>query len=535
MTNETTGYLTFYDMSTGIFNVPDPTKQLSDYEWPGEDPTDPTSDPDYMVKDWTTWMLALSYWLEYYFDIEVSSGDGSSLGQVGSRRYNSQALYSGRYRQYIERDNDWSSDDLGRYDPPLDDSWPNFQQYRCPSPFDYRASDSDPYTSATGKWQGTEKFDFIHNRFDIILKLKKDNNNLNNLGIRIKYPITTTGTADYVEQSDAWTVGCSSNSNAAFIVPGAVPIVIENNDIIQPIFNDYYMDTCGNDELTAGNKAFGYITFFSSTINSGSSEYFNDYVVNQYRIKYKGNIYDRHSLPTYGGGDRVTTFLKWNKDFEQYLNSGYKFSVKGRPYNHIYFRKSMDDKNINICILDQSYGKKFDFIVFENTDGSQTLLLGNDNKSFYNGRCRDNMYRYIDQEVSGVYYKNYDIANTYGTIGNTMISNKQENGQYLNKLTPSKAGYYYDVRDSNYNLIDATGNWRLELFSPFNNVYATNLFLVTRCGTQDLLSIDGKYIIATLNGDLTKFLVFTFNGRTLHEYSTNDNNTMFAIPIEVIE
>ena len=535
MTNETTGYLTFYDMDTGIFNVPDPTKQLSDYEWPGEDPTDPTSDPDYMVKDWTTWMLALSYWLEYYFDIEVSSGDGSSLGQVGDTRYYSQIPGSDRYRRYLERDNDWSSEDLGRYDPPLDDSWPNFQQYRCPSPFDYRMSDSDPYTSATGKWQGTEKFDFVHNRFDVILKLKKDNNNLNNLGIRVKYPITTTGTADYVEQASTPTMVtyCASNSNAAFIVPGAVPVVIESNNIIQPIFNDYYMNSKG--DIVVDNKAFGYITFISTTINGGSIEYKNDCVVDQYRIKRNGNLmYNRRSLPVYEGED-VTAFLKWDKDLEQYLYSGYKFSVKGRPYNHIYFRKSVNDKNINICILDQAYGKKFEFIIFENTDGSQTLLLGNNNKSFYNGGCRNRMYRYIDQEISGGYYKNYDIAYTYGTIGNTMISNKQENGQYLNKLTPSKAGYYYDVRDSNYNLIDATGNWRLELFSPFNNVYASSLFLVTRCGTQDLLSIDGKRIIATLNGNLTKFLVFTFNGRTLHEYSTNDNNTMFAIPIEVIE
>ena len=530
MTNEITGYLTFYDINTRIFNVPDPTKQLSDYEWPGEDPADPTSDPDYMVKDWTTWMLALSYWLEYYFDIEVSSGDGSSLGQVGTSDYTGSIPEGGTYRQYIERDNDWSSDDLGRYDLPLDIDWPNFQRYRCPSPFDYRTSDSDPYTPATGKWQGTEKFDFIHNRFDVILKLKKSNNNLNNLGIRIKYPITTTGTGDHIEQSTGWTSFSSSNDNATFIVPGAVPIIIENNNVVQPIFNSYYMNDYGSDTVISGNKAFGYITFFSSTLSTNN--YKNDCAVNQYRVKYDGHTYYKYYLPSTGYSN---TFLKWDKDFEEYLPSDYKFSIKGLPYNHIYFRKSVDDKNINICILDQTYGKEFEFIVFENTDNSQTLLLGNDNKLVSSWGCRDHMYHYIDEVISDIYYKNYNIAYTYGTIGNTMISNKQESGQYLNKLTPSKRGYYYDVRDSNYNLIDVTGNWRLELFSPFNNVYATNLFLVTRCGTQDLLSIDGKHIITTFNGHLTKFLVFTFNGRTLHEYSANDNNTMFAMPIEVIE
>ena len=230
MSNGIIGNFKMYD-ENGNFISPNPEIE---YDWP----SDEIVGNNKKVTNWNTWMRAFSYWLRDKLNFTVSSGPGTTMGKIGRLNTerevynlstdsprtnlvesayidnNNNLQYNLPDNQNNQMDNDWTNENYGLY--PLsngNDGYADWENYRAPSPFrplkiergkdsqgvsiyDYYYTDGPDENGKlkwTGKWLGTETFDDINNRFDIIL----NSNNFDNLGFRVKYPLTTTSTRTF--------------------------------------------------------------------------------------------------------------------------------------------------------------------------------------------------------------------------------------------------------------------------------------------------------------------------------------------------
>ena len=494
---EKSGYFEFYDIITQDF-IP-PVEGLESFK----------------ITNWTTWTKALCYWLENKFGFTIQQGDGSTMGII-----NPQSFYynfAASLREYFGYDNDWRQQ-LGSIkgvyvNPVLENSWAGFDDNRCPSFF----QNMDLWEVVTEMPAGKTVYDYAfqeeNNRFDVIIK--KSNNNL---GIRIKYPLTTTGTTDMSGNNPRF----SHNYNVTVSVPGSTIVDLREN-ISQPLINNTkkrYNSGSPHYLYDDTSCTLGYITFLDNVTNGHN---YIDSFIQQWcnndgytRVNNSTMTTERNQFVSYPAVNNIMT-------------DNFKFEIKCNGYNRIYYKTSFDNNVLNIAITNSSGKKVFEFVLFDNSDNTNTILLSNEIKRpHYFAHSRNDMSKWI--RSNGI--DNYDLDNTiYGIYGNAIVSNHIENDKFLAELLPVK--YHYDVRDTDHSLIDETGKWRLELFCPFREqqLFTKNLFLVTRCGTNELIGRDGTTIIGNLNNQRTKFLVYSFNGVNLQE-DTDDNNTLFAIPIE---
>lgn len=522
------GRITMYDNSTHYFIPPDPNET---YDWP----LDRIEDGNKLINDWNTWMRAVAYWLRDKFDFTISSGPGTSVGKIG--RLNNQNMNTSSSLpdiQYSQYDNDWTSSDFGRV--AVNDS--RWEEFRAPSPFRpyeengkyYYTADSNMVWNA--QWQGNEIFDDHNNRFDIIL----EHPNFNNLGLRFKYPLTTTNTRAY---ENYWS--CNGNRYEIYIVPACLPVL--NKQQIAFLSNcNGKLDTPSGETAVEGNFASsGFINFISNNV-------LNTYTCQYYHCYGWGNAKKADGTWNYGDGTQPESpanycwyeynYLNysassdprpWTPEYLEHVDNKNKlFSAAGLPYNTIYYKKTPDNKTLHIVIGDEQYNKVFEFIIHKNLDNSSGLLLP-DRK--YNR----NSSRYWTSS-NGASYQNYTTSSSntrsYGNIGGIVVSSNSGQNFANFIVTPTK--YYKDVRDTNYSLVDSTGLWRLENLCPIPNSETSceSLYLVTRCGTAEAINWEGKKIKGSLNGVSTKFLVFPFNGTTVGENNFSDCSTLFAIPIE---
>lgn len=219
MSNGIIGNFKMYDENGFI-----PPNSEIEYDWPSEE----IIGNNKKVTNWNTWMRAFSYWLRDKLNFTVSSGPGTTIGKIGRlnaerevynlptdsprtnlvesayRDNNNNLHYNLPNNQNNQMDNDWTNENYGLYPLGTDDNEgsEDWENYRAPSPFRPQqingknyytdGSDENGKLKWTGKWRN-ETFDDTNNRFDIIL----NSNNFDNLGFRIKYPLTTTSTRTF--------------------------------------------------------------------------------------------------------------------------------------------------------------------------------------------------------------------------------------------------------------------------------------------------------------------------------------------------
>ena len=522
------GKITMYNSDTHYFIPPDPNET---YDWP----VDKIVDGNKLIDNWNTWMRAVIYWLRDKFDFTISSGPGTSVGKIG-RLYGE---YMGQYGGlpdiiYSQYDNDWTSSDLGRV-AVHNSQW---EEFRAPSPFRPYEENGEYYYTAedsmvwNAQWQGSEKFDDHNNRFDIIL----EHPDFNNLGLRFKYPLTTTNTRGYENQPS-----CNGTRCEIYIVPACLPVL--NKQQIA------FLDNCNGTLSTPSGEIYGnfsnsgFIKFLTnSVLNAYTCQYYHAYnSTNAIKADGKYNYgdgttpgepnywhaYQYHYL-NYSEGSTTTPY-PWTPDYLEHVDSKSKlFSTAGLPYNTIYYKKTPDNKTLYIAIGSEQYGKILEFVIYKNLDNTSGLLLPD--RRYNRGSS------YYWNSSNGVSYQNYTTSSSntrsYGNIGGIVVSSNS--GQNFTNFIVTPTKYYKDIRDTDYSLVDNTGLWRLENLCPIPNSETSceSLYLVTRCGTPEEITWEGKKIVGSLNGISTKFLVFPFNGTAIGENNFNDCSTLFAIPIE---
>lgn len=529
--------LTMYDIDSGEFCKPDDSINYS--------PSD-----NFIVNNWNTWMRAFVYWMRDYFGFQVSRGPGTSMGQIGWRTARTLSAVSRPYHSIpgIGYDNDWTSEsNHGVYPIETD-------QIRESSPFEPTEENGIHYYSDdNSEWNATWGnnydlgFDDKNNRFDIIIT----NNEYDKLGLRFKYPITTTGfKRQSVGAYEASTDG--SFLNLTFPVPGFAPtlnqnlIARNNNTTVTESMSWYYLNSTGF--ITFLNKGIENFYIMQSQTTPGAN-YTRTNLSNKYLGFYQG----------------------WTPSLLNQIDSSLKFSAF-KQYNKIEFLK-YDDKVILISITDgDNILTQFSF--YKNTDNTSGLLIAEDlkrnkNESFSWINYKGNKYGILGTRayVNGA---QHFYGASYGNLGNIIVDSQNNF-----KVTPLK--YFKDIRGTkteivNYNnlsfnvmvieeiqsgssnlpiqigylpnyctpinanlslnLISPDGSWELKNFVDTLGHSADSLFLVTKAGTEDLTNKEGRIIKTEINNEIVKLLVIPFNGAKNEEYNTEDNSYLIAIPIE---
>lgn len=507
MVESNIGSFTMYNTETHIFNPPDSSKT---YDW---------IDEEFKITNWNTWMRAFSYWLRDKFDFTISSGSGSSLGLCGDVYQ-----YSSPPEDYVitGQDNDWNNNnEYGKYGTyPIDNIIA--VQNRCDSPFkpvkigeNYYYCDSDEL-EWNGQWRNNI-YDDINNRFDIILS----NNNFNSLGIRIKYPITTTGINKRgfpFSHSDSWRG--AGLYNCYYLNPGIVPTINETNlaTLSKCEFNTSYYDI---PEYTSRAGFVTLITLREKYI------YTNQYIDNSENTRYS---YINLSP------DFSNKIITWTPNFTDYLSNNMLnrlFSQTVYYCNTIQYCKSKDNTTLNITVINPTTSEKcLEFCFYKNLDNSSGLIIAEDGN-----QTRNESYTWLS--INGMDYGYYGLRpvesraeEAYGNYGNIIVSSNINQDFTPYRVKPIK--YSKDIRDTSVSLIDETGLWRLEKFCalPSSGTFCKDLFLVTHGGTKELFTNEDKYIMGNLSGKRTKFFVYPFNSQYLGERNTTDSVTFFAIPVE---
>lgn len=591
-----------FDSDTGVFIKPD---SETTYEWPA-DRVDSSNNP--VVVDWNTWVRCFGYWLRDKFSFDIFSGDGGSFGRIGrlqNRPHGTDYWYQESSSIYfegstfpddyhlpdnrnIQQDNDWANDDYGLA-PMVDDTNSNcWEEYRAPSPFrPQQINGINYYTDGTledgklkwtGKWNN-QIFDDENNRFDIIFQ----SNNFNNLGVRIKFPLTTTTTrcysSDHNENNiydetetstptdhDTLARHCDT-TNLMGIIPFLTATL--NKQQIAKLSNSYrWLCNWSFSGFSTSLLKFPKSDFtriflpqkFVGKYDENANYDFNSHPIitikknGNYRwyvpsqsYSQKGTVVENSDPPSdlsveyrsnLGDSDGPIGYIfnetpgiepfGWTKDtFEKLTESmtPYLFENTGRVFNYIRYYTSYDNSVLYLTIIDSKGNKGVELIFYKNEDNTTSGLLISEATPQSRGSSKS---WFSNNGVKYWKYKN-DTGRNYGNIGGLIVSSSGSNGNLDNfEATPLK--YYRDARDV---AIDDSGMWCLEKLCPLSNqeTYCKNLYLVTRLGTSSLVN-EFKKITCTINGVKTNFVVFPFNNKTLSEVNNTDSLTLLAIPIE---
>lgn len=631
MINQSVGRIEMYDASSFIFNKPDPSKT---YDWAPES----IENGELKVKCWNDWMRAFSYWMEYLFDFEISRGPGTSVGKIGPTdtvsSKNDAINDSPLIVDEMQFDNDWTYMDEqkelhGVYPVTSSLVW---KLCRAPGPFRPRKITEDGVTKYyyisqedyengnftqgwTGNWDYIDPdtnvkkyangYDNENHRFDIVLS----NSNFNNLGLRFKYPLTTTGlrynpTGRYTSYTYSNDFNSSYRTNVFFNSPGIIPITKNENTLKQIAIltktNNAtkmlsaldFIDFIGWREQffrlisIEGWCVVGDIRFYDNNYvykdcnsiktdgtiyttetsnwdcgydykNSGQF-YRNGASGRRSNIKIEYGVYSKPSDITDSSYSATSDFdmldfdtlrsqgkitrepLSWSSELENHIQNYFSFGELGINSNILKFYKSYNNDTINIIVSGEDQIKKYELLIYQTDDSNSGLLTGNSGNTLYYGST------ILSQSLRGTCstwnsssnytYDNYRVVSktnpiSYGNLGGMAATSM---GDFV--IDPKK--YYLDIRDpSNTSAIDSTGLWRIEKFCPISgkDTHCNNLYIVTRCGTNDLIGADGKEIIAKVDNKIKKFKVFPFNNKYEYEDNRNDISTLFAIPIEVID
>ena len=593
-----------FDSDTGVFIKPDPE---AIYEWP-VDRVDSSNNP--IVIDWNTWVRCFGYWLRDKFSFNIFSGDGSSFGRIG-RLSNKPITSNNDWRQVgnsiyfedgvfptnwklpdninIQKDNEWANDDYGLVPMGVDDTGTNrWETYRAPSPFrPQQINGVNYYTDGTledgklkwtGKWNN-QTFDDENNRFDIILQ----SSNFNNLGVRIKFPLTTTTTRCYgpeynsanvydeTEKGTFWTEQILDTRCDTLNFMGIIPFLTAtlNRQQIAELSSGYrwlcnwsfsgfstsllkfsiddftriFLPQRFTEKYPAGNGNIDYYSHLIVTIKKNGNY---RWYVPSYSSE-KGQVVEDSTPPDdlsvmysskltiSSNSDNRYIFNEtsgiepfgWTKDtFEKFTDimTPYLFENTGRVFNYIRYYTSYDNSVLYLTIIDGNGVKGVELIFYKNEDNTSGLLI-----SEATPQTRNSSKSWFSS--NGVKYWQYknDTGRNYGNIGGLVVSSSGSNENLDNfEATPLK--YYRDARDV---VIDDSGMWCLEKLCPLSNqeTYCKNLYLVTRAGTDDFIN-EFKKITCTINGVKTNFIVFPFNNKFLREVNYTDSLTLLAIPIE---
>lgn len=595
-----------FDSDTGVFIKPDPE---TTYEWPA-DRVDSSNNP--IVVDWNTWARCFGYWLRDKFGFNIFSGDGSSFGRIGRlsnrpKNSNDSWFLEGNSIYFennvnptnwklpdntnIQKDNEWANDDYGLVPMGSDDIGTNWwETYRAPSPFrPQQINGTNYYTDGTledgklkwtGKWNN-QTFDDENNRFDVILQ----SSDFNNLGVRIKFPLTTTTTRCYgpdhhyaniynetETRTDSshytlethcdtlnfmgiipfltatlnrqqiaklssgyrwlcnWSFSGFSTSLLKFSIDDFTRIFLP-----QKFIGKYYesnSDINYNSHLIVTIKKNGNYRWYVPSKSSAKGTVIEDStppddlsVEYSSKLTRSDDIYDNKYIFNETSG--IEPF-GWTKDtFEKFTDvmTPYLFENTGRAFNYIRYYTSYDNSVLYLTIISSAGNKGIELIFYKNEDNTSGLLI-----SEATPQTRNNSKSWFSN--NGVKYWQYknDTGRNYGNIGGLVVSSSGSNENLDNfEATPLK--YYRDARDV---AIDDSGMWCLEKLCPLSSqeTYCKNLYLVTRAGTDNPIT-EFKRITCIINGVKTNFIVFPFNNETLGETNNNDRSlTLLAIPIE---
>ena len=449
-----------YDSNTGYFIKPDAEKADNEYEWAETS----VEDGNKKITDWNTWMRAFSYYMRDIFNFTIASGDGSSVGRVEFSIDDRDE----KYKRELDFgfDNDWSNEDYGR--TPIADE--DCTTYRMESPFrpakirkpivipDPTATHGKTigttevlyYTDGTiledgkynwtGKWNGTEKYDDTYGRFDILLT----SSFYDNLGLRFKYPITTTGVKSNnskISKNRRYVYGTNTKGRNSiyYTTPGVIPI--KNKKQVAKLINRV-VNTDNSTSLYSNSTTKGYVTFLKKTSgipNFVSQEYYtlrysgytttdysiqdfsgipetgdwgeydlvpedpskvrgdtqvvgikHNYFSDEYILSWvedeKNGTWDIKSFPVY----RQFT-IPWSKNFS--LSSGSIFEEKG--FNTIQYYKTNDNSVLVIEIINPNTKEKlFEFCFTKNIDESSNLMIGQNTNSISSYYWNDKIIEY---------------------------------------------------------------------------------------------------------------------------------------------
>ena len=487
---------------------------------------------NFEINSWNTWMRAFAYWMRDYFGFQITAGPGTSVGIIG-RYISKTALVSNQ----LNFDNDWTNENFGVY--PLEE---NVNVERVTSPFApveengtvyYGVKNPDDSYTWNAKWGECNDefgFDDNNNRFDIILTSQ----HYNNLGLRFKFPLTTTGIK---QGSDVSVVG---NVNRVYDLPGENLIfpypsflpTLNNEQIAKLITTRYDIDNT-NIYYLESTKYIGFITILTN----------ND---RKFIVQSSTKNQDSYYCPDFASNFN-NQYYGWTPEFLNKLSSNFSFGYF-RDYNKIKYIKSYDNQTLLIYITN---GEKIltQFCFFKKSDHSSSLMIAEDGrkkKNLNNTWIKSNEYDFD-------HISNFNqLANTYepsyGNFANIVINSSNKYhvtplknfkdirgaNTTINARTVTVGRMYYgrDSISENLNLVNNQGIWKLEPFNDnLSNGISSSLYLVTSAGDNELINENGKRIRTILNNKVTDFIVVPFNGAMIRENDTQDNSYLIAIPI----
>ena len=487
---------------------------------------------DFEINNWNTWMRAFIYWMRDYFGFQITAGPGTSVGIIG-RYVSKKALTSSQ----LNFDNDWTNENFGVY--PLEE---NLNVERVTSPFTpmeengtvyYGIKNPDNSYTWNAKWGECNDefgFDDRNNRFDIILTSQY----YNNLGLRFKFPLTTTGIK---QGSDISVVGNKyiydlPGENLIFPYPSFLP-TLNNKQIAKLIATRYNIENTYV-YLSRGTKYIGFITVLTD----------ND---KKFIVQTSTKNQDSYYCPDFTSNFN-NQYYGWTPDFLNKLSSNFSFGYF-RDYNKIKYIKSYDNQTLLIYITN---GEKIltQFCFFKKSDHSSSLMIAEDDKKKKNLNSTWIKSNDYDFDHISINFNSLVVEEpSYGNFANIVINS---NNKYhvtplksfkdirganttinIGSISPNgKINYRVDNINENLNLVNGQGIWRLEPFNDnLSNGISSSLYLVTSAGDNELISESGKRIRTILNNKITDFIVVPFNGAMIRENDTQDNSYLIAIPI----
>ena len=561
MVENNIGIFTMYDASSGEFYKPNEN---------GDYPNNFTT-----ITNWTTWMRAVAYWLRDKFDFDISSGSGKSLGLIGPRQCSATTVngFTALLEEKIGYDNDWTEERTfgavyieGTEVPispkiSLQNKINEWQDYRSESPFSPCEEDGHWYYSTDGtdwigKWLGTEIFDDENDRFDIIL----NHSSFNNLGLRIKYPLTTTGikststidfssTAGEIQTRDSTNWGGYRNLNS-----GAFNLTITNPGLV-PIINKTYFLKREQAPFYPEAVTTGYMFKYKDsqnireniisrnyshkgfvTILNGRN---NDYCCGQ---QWYGGLLDNnnnnfnnqsYSYVNLNYADKSTKkAYQWTPDFRNNIKNECTFNYSAKNFNKIKYIKSYDNSTLLISIIDDNNCILLQFCLYKDFNGSSNLIVAEDTnytRTISPSWKSENNKKYWNYYSSSANISINNSPSEYGNYGNIFVNSNSINNTMLNPVKK-----YYDVRDERIEISNIDGKWVLENYCPASDIsaYGKTLYLVKLGGSSDLITENGKFLVTNLNNKLTKMIVVPFNGNYTKEVGKTDTSYLIAIPIE---